>query len=232
MKRSIIAATALLIPAALFAEVQINFNVSTTGPLNSANCNDIDEWFEDAGNNGSANLSFEYQWSSINGRRTLQYRQVSFFPVTGAWAFGAWMAKDNYCHPSCDMHHEHHFYHRAAYAPQWRREYSREDHRPHYYYDKRYKEPVREYHEYNPPIRHQRPGRSFERVVEKHYYKQDNRNSNYQTNNDKQTRSHQELNNHWQQQDQQHQNNYQTQRDHSDDRQPIVRITERERIIR
>lgn len=232
MKKSIIAATALLIPAALFAEVQINFNVNayTTSQLTSDN--DNDEWFEDAGSDGSAKLNLEYQWSTNNGKRILQYRKVSFSPITGAWAFGIWMTKDEYCHTSCNIHHKHHFYHRTTCAPQWRHEYSRQDNRHHYYYDKRYKEPVREYHEYYPHIRNEHSGRGIERVVEKHYYKQDKSDCNYKVNINEKRRNPYQQYNHLKKQDHQYQDNFQTQRDHRGDRQPMIRVTERERIIR
>ena len=224
MNRSILTLAALLIPAALFADVQIHVNAGYT---NNQTYTDNDEpWFEETNHNGNSEMSFEYQWSSDDGRRALQYRQVSFFPVTGAWAFGPWMFRREYCHNSCQLHHPHNFYHRSSDSPQWRREYSHSDkhNRPQYRYEYRHENkvcraPVKVYrHEYTPPVRrdcNEQPNRRYEHKIEKNYVTERRQNDEYRIDENKYNRDNRKN---------EQKNN------HNNRNSTVVRVTERERI--
>lgn len=240
MKRTILTAAVLLIPAALFAEVHININA---GVAVAQNYSDDEPWFEGNQYSNNTEMSFEYNWNLDNGRRVLQYRQVSFFPVNGTWGFGPWMVRRGFCHSTCQLHHAHNFYHRCGDAPQWRREFSHRDqyNRPQYRYECRderytrrapvqvtrheYSPPVRqERHEYTPPVRREynaQPERRYERTAETVRIS-DERNQILEERN----RIEKSRNNN---NDNRDNNNYEQKKDHRNDNQPLVRVTERER---
>jgi hypothetical protein len=238
MKRTILTAAVLLIPAALFAEVHININA---GVAVAQSTPDDESWFEGDQYNDNTEMSFEYNWTSDNGQRVLQYRQVSFFPIDGTWAFGPWMIRGGFCHSSCHMHHVHNYYHHSGNAPQWRREYShcdrynhpqyryicREDHYAHrvpvQVTRHEYYPPVRhESHEYSPPVRREcnvQPERRYEHnaetpriAEERHQVLEERKRIEQSRNNDNRD------------------NNYEHKRDNRHDNNTIVRVTERERI--
>ncbi len=151
MKKVIIAFAAIILPATLFADVQINFNATGYTSVHNGNNPEEEQWFEGDEYNGNSRMSLEYQWSSSNGNNALQFRQVNFFPLTGAWVFGPWVIKDHYCHNSCNIHHVHKYYHHRSPAPQWRREYSRVEHRHIYHYGH---QPVyRDHHIHQAPVK-------------------------------------------------------------------------------
>jgi hypothetical protein len=235
MKRTILTAAVLLIPAALFAEVHISIKA---GVAVAQSTPDDESWFEGDQFSDNAEMSFEYNWNLDNGRRVLQYRQVSFFPIDGTWAFGPWMIRSGFCHSSCHLHHVHNYYHHCGNAPQWRREYSHHDryNHPQYRYvcsythrapvqvtRHEYHPPVRyERHEYTPPVHHEynaQPERRYEhnaetpRIAEERHQILEERKRIEQSRNNGNR-----------------ENNYEPKRDRRNDNQTIVRVTERERI--
>jgi hypothetical protein len=238
MKRTILTAAVLLLPAALFAEVHININA---GVAVSQNIPDDEAWFEGDRYSNNSEMSFEYNWNLDKGRRVLQYRQVSFFPVNGTWAFGPWLVRGGVCHSSCHLHHAHNFYHHSGVAPQWRREYSHRDqyNRPQYRYECRdehytrrapvvvtrheYNPPVR--HEYTPPVRHEynsQPEKHYERTAETPRITEERRQILEERNHIEQSRNSNNQN--------RDNDNYEYKNDHRNENQPLVQVTERERV--
>lgn len=177
MKRSIIAAAALLIPAALFADVQITFNAgfSNNVPYETDFNNQDDSWFEEAESHGPARMSLEYQWTHHHGRYLLLCRKVSYFPISSTWKFGPWTIQDGYCHEGCQIHHEHHFYHRPESATQFRREFIREGHhfRPQYHFEPRHEQVE---HRPNVDVRHEESDNRHDNEVR--HEQSDNRHEN------------------------------------------------------
>ena len=141
MKRNHLLTAVLLIPAALYAGVDIHVSVGTS-------CNHVSEydryvddgepWFEEYHCNGPSRVSFEYQWAYHGPRKVLRYRQVSFNLIEGVWVFGPWNIKANYCHPSCKVRHKHVYYRRVSH-PNWCRVYDTRSRT--YYYE--YRSPQR-----------------------------------------------------------------------------------------
>lgn len=160
MKKIYLISAAMLFPAALFADVNVQLSIGTHDDCEYADeveyTDDGEPWFEECEANGSAKLSFEYQWSLHGSNHVLRYRQVTFHTIDNAWAFGPWMVKVNYCHPSCRLHHSHVYYHHASHH-NWHRAY--DHHRKIYVYE--YRHPNQRFghakvyrHEYRPNHNH------------------------------------------------------------------------------
>jgi len=99
MNRLTLTAIALLVPAALFAEVNVRVNAT----INTPDIVVADEpWFEESECTGNSQVSIEYQWIVDRGVRVLNFRQVTFVPATGAWIFAPWMI-----HHGKMIHHPH-----------------------------------------------------------------------------------------------------------------------------
>jgi hypothetical protein len=154
MKTIAIIATGLLLPAALFADVEINVRLSNDNiqyetPHQSCNHYDANEyvsveepWFEEHECNGPIRVSFEYQWTIRGGVRVLVSRKVNFHTINNNWVFGPWILKSNFCHASCHANHKHVYYHKPVYSQNWKRCNSRNnDGRVSYYYE--YRQPVK-----------------------------------------------------------------------------------------
>jgi hypothetical protein len=155
---------ALLFPAALFADVNVSVRIGD----GHDHCEQIeyrddgDPWFESCESSWPHRVSIEYQWSFHGPRHVLRYRQVSFHLLTGAWVFGPWMIKTDYCHPSCAVHH-HHIYFPRRPDPDWCRVY---DHKAHVHY---YEFRKRDHHNYHHVKIHRYEYRPAIKVTKKVY---------------------------------------------------------------
>jgi hypothetical protein len=124
MNRTILTiAIALLIPAALLADVKVQVRASVSTP-------DVvyvdDPWFEERDcDDVNARMSLEYQWTIDRGVRVLHYREVRFTPFNGAWVFGPWM-----------VHHGRYIAQKRHPHKHWERSFSHYDnnHTPQYTY--------------------------------------------------------------------------------------------------
>ena len=134
---------ALILPAALFADVSINVNVGSVHNdcehleeySDADYSDDGDPWFEGCESRGFSRVSLEYQWTLFGPRHVLRYRQVTFHTLSSAWVFGPWIIKTNYCHSSCNLHHNHVYFHHNSH-PDWGRVYNQRTHV--YYYEYRH----------------------------------------------------------------------------------------------
>lgn len=140
MNKLFLISSVLFVPALLFADVSINLSFTTRA--DNYDCDvDVDyvdegePWFEEEECSGPERISFEYQWSMHGSGHVLRYRRVSFHTVSGAWVFGPWLVKVNYCHPACNVHHKHIYYHKNVSHPHWYRVY--DNHKQVYYYEYR-----------------------------------------------------------------------------------------------
>lgn len=170
MNRTILTvAIALLIPAALLADVKVQVSASVSTPEVVF----VDEpWFEEREcNDRDARLSVEYQWTINHGVRVLHYREVRFSPFNGAWVFGPWM-----------VHHGRYVAQKRHNHNHWERSFSHYDHNripqyTYYYHDDRYRgrSPVvthrYEYYNYNNNT-HRPHERSYSRYENKQYHNQ------------------------------------------------------------
>ncbi len=160
MKKLHLVSTAMLIPAVIFAEINFHLSIDNTYSaceyeVEEDYVDDGDPWFEECESSGPSRVSIEYQWSIRGGAHVLRYRRVTFHTINNSWAFGPWMINVNYCHHSCNLHHNHVFYHPVVHA-NWHREYDRS--KQVYVYE--YKVPGHDYrkykvyrHEYRPIYR-------------------------------------------------------------------------------
>lgn len=126
MRRIYLISVALLLPAALFADVSVSVRVGS-GHSGCHHAEEVykdygDPWFEECESSWPNRVSFEYQWTLHGPGHVLRYREVRFHLLSGAWFFGPWMVKENYCHPSCTFHHHHVFYKHHSH-PDWCRVY-------------------------------------------------------------------------------------------------------------
>jgi len=168
-------AVALLIPAALMADVK----VKVTATVSTPDIVFVDEpWFEEREcSDVNTRLSLEYQWTINHGVRVLHYREVRFSPFNGAWVFGPWM-----------IHHGRYIAHKKYQHNHWERTFSHYDkyHKPHYTYfyrDDRYRgrSPVvthrYEYYNYDNNT-HKPQKKSYSRSTSKPYYQEPVRHNN------------------------------------------------------
>lgn len=191
MKRLHLVSTAMLIPAVVFAEINFHLSIGNTHSaceyeVEADYVDDGDPWFEESESSGPSRVSFEYQWSVRGGGHVLRYRKVTFHTINNSWAFGPWMLKVNYCHPSCKLHHNHVFYRRAAHA-NWHRVYNRSkkiyvyeyrnpghNHREHKVYRHEYKPVYKKHHvdngRYHPA--NKQKGKQYQQKPQKHQNKQ------------------------------------------------------------
>jgi hypothetical protein len=167
MNRTILTiAIALLIPAALLADVKVKVSASISTP-------DIvfvdDPWFEEREcGDENARMSLEYQWTINHGVRVLHYREVRFTPFNSGWVFGPWM-----------VHHGRYIAQKRHHHNHWERTFSHYDnnHNPQYTYfyrDDRYRgrSPVvtHRYEYYNYDNNTHRPHeKSYNRYEKKSY---------------------------------------------------------------
>lgn len=155
MKKSLLIAASLLLPASLFAaDVQVNVSINGSSHQDYDDHNYYDEaeyvddgdpWFEDCPDQGESRVSIEYQWVFNGPNRVLRCRQVNFHAVNSAWWFGPWSVKVGYCHHSCRQHHKHVYYHGPVRSTNWVRNH---DHGRHFY---EYRHP-KVYHRGHPKV--------------------------------------------------------------------------------
>jgi hypothetical protein len=191
MKNLHLISTAMLIPTVIFAEMNFHLRIGNTHSVceyevEADYVDDGDPWFEECESSGPLRVSFEYQWSICDGAHVLRYRKVTFHTIDNSWVFGPWMIKTNYCHHSCDLHHDHVFYHPVVHT-NWHRVYNKS--KKVYIYE--YRSPSHHHHkhtvyrhEYRPVIKkhyidHGRP-QPVNKHHEKHYYDKPQRYENKQ----------------------------------------------------
>lgn len=155
MKKVHLVSAAMLIPAVVFADVNIHLSIGSTHSaceyeVEADYVSDGDPWFEECEVSGPSRVSFEYQWSIHGVGHVLRYRKVTFHTVSNAWSFGPWLVKVNYCHPTCRLHHNHVFYRRATH-PNWHRAF--DSRKKVYVYE--YRNPHNSHHKQNTIYRHE-----------------------------------------------------------------------------
>lgn len=190
MKKLHLVSTAMLIPAVIFAEINFHLSIGNTHSaceyeVEADYVDDGDPWFEECESSGPSRVSFEYQWSIRGGAHVLRYRRVTFHTTNNSWAFSPWMINVNYCHHSCNLHHNHVYYRPVVHA-NWHRVYNKS--RQIYVYE--YKAPGHDHrnqkvyrHEYKPIYKnHQadrgRPNPDIRHNEKQYKHKQQNTHDN------------------------------------------------------
>lgn len=146
MKYMLILFPSLLLSVSSFANMRVNINAQYTNHQSHDYIDEGEPWFEDGDERGTEKMSYEFQWSISGGNHVLKSREIYFHTINNSWSFGPWMVRDGFCHNSCRMNHQHHYYYRHA-SPYWSRSHIRRFHgEQHYSYM------------YRPRGSHYRPG--------------------------------------------------------------------------
>lgn len=160
MKNMLILASAFLLPISGFADVRVSVNAHYSNNQYQEYKDEGEPWFEDGYERGPEKMSYEFQWSISGGIHVLRSREIYFNSINSSWSFGPWIVRDGFCHRSCRLNHQHHYYHRHA-SLYWSRSQLKRHNGAHYSYM------------YRPRGPHLRPGHT---VYKYDYYPKRNRN--------------------------------------------------------